>query len=725
MQTLLAGNAEQSASPPQGLSKGLFQKAATASEPGLPALREDLVLLPAAENRDGSPAWMVQDPVANRFFRIGWLEFEMLLRWQPSGTALLSQVRAETPLAPDEAALSSLKNFLEQNFLVRTDTAQASGRLASIAERRRRRDLRWLAHHYLFFRVPLVRPERFLKATLPYIEFIYTRTFALVIAAVAVIGLLLVIQQIDSFVGSVQSSFTLSGILAYLLALAAAKTLHELGHAYTATRYGVRVAHMGVSFVVLFPMLYTDTSESWKLTDHRKRMAIVAAGLTTEIGIAALATLGWGLCEDGTVRSALFFLAATSWVLSVGINASPFMRFDGYFLLSDWLDFPNLHARSSAFARAALRRTILGWDEPAPENLPVRQQRWFTVFAFMTWAYRLVVFLGIALVVYHYFFKLLGIVLFVLEIAWFIAMPLWSELKVWWERRRETKMSRRIQGAALLAILFLFLLIPLPHGIDAPAWVRTEDSLALHAPYAARIVQVREPGPVQAGDVLLSLESPDTRARGVSAEAAVATIWSQLQRSVSSVEDAERRGLLRSRLLQEIALSRSAQEEAGRLVLRAPFPGVLSDIDPMVQAGSWVGAQQTLGVLTDPRHWVVDAFVEQGSLRYLRLGDRAKVYVVDSFTPLPARVMAIDSARTLVLPNTMLDAAHGGPITVTKSNGRDEVRQSLYRVRLRLEEAPVSHRMQLARVVIRGEPHSLGADWMRGIFSSVIRESGF
>jgi putative peptide zinc metalloprotease protein len=694
------------------------------AQAALPALREDLLLLPASPNRDGSPAWTIQDPVANRFYRIGWLECELLARWQASPAQLLAQVRAQTPLAADEGALAGLLQFLEQNCLLHAASPQASERLAAIAARQRRRDLRWLVHHYLFIRIPLVRPDRFLAATLPAVSFLFTRSFAVLMLVLGVIGLALAAQQWDSFLASVQDSFTPTGAVGYLAALAVAKLLHELGHAYTATRYGVRVAHMGVNLVVLFPMLYTDTAESWKLADRRQRLAIVAAGMLTEIGLAILATLAWSLTTDGALRSALFFLATTSWILSLGINASPFMRFDGYFLLSDLLDLPNLHARSSALARAFLRRHLLGWREPDPETLSPRLKRFLVAFAAVAWVYRLIVFAGIALSVYLFFFKALGILLFLLEIAWFIVMPAWSEIRIWRLRRAETPRIRRVLAFGLLAAAALFLFLPLPYAVNAPAWVRAERALPLYAPYPARLVQIQAAGPVQAGTVLLALDSPDTQARAARSAAISATLWSQLQRSGASGEEGDQRSLLSSRLEQELAENRGAAEEARRLVLTAPYGGVLQDLDPLIQPGSWVSPQQPLGMLVDPSAWIVDAYVDQESLRHLKPGNAARIYVTDRFAPLAATVLAVDSARTVALPDPMLDAAHGGPIRVSTANGRPEVHQSLYRVRLRLAQPPPSPRTQLARAAIDSAPHALGIEWLRTAASVLIRESG-
>ncbi|HWL28344.1 MAG TPA: HlyD family efflux transporter periplasmic adaptor subunit, partial [Burkholderiaceae bacterium] len=629
------------------------------------------------------------------------------------------------PLLADEETLNGVQEFLAQNFLLCAASPQASDRLASIAANRSKRDLRWLLHHYLFIRVPLLRPDCFLAATLPYISFIYTRAFAVALAMLTLTGLFLASRQWDIFLASVQDSFTPAGVVGYLLALCFAKILHELGHAYTATRYGVRVAHMGVSFIVLFPMLYTDTSESWKLTERRKRLAIVLAGMATEMGIAGIATLCWSLAGDGAWRSAFFFLATTSWILSLGINASPFLRFDGYFVLSDIMDMPNLHSRSFAFGRHFLRRRLLGFKDPLPEALPRSLSRFLTVFAFMVWAVRFMVFLGIAIGIYLYVFKALGIFLFAVEIWWFILMPFWSEVSVWWKRRNEIVTRARVMWLAVVLCALAYVFIPMQHGIGAPAWLRAQASQSMYAPFPARVTYVRGGGPVQKGDVLVALESPDIGLRHAVAQAASATTWTRLQRSDFVDDDLRQRALLGSRLRQEQAEARSAVQEVERLALTAPFSGVLTDLDPLLRAGVWVAPSQELGVLLGDEPWVVEAFVSQESVQHVGVGDKAKVYLARQFEPVPATVVGIDSARTQVLPDPMLDAAHGGSIRVSTVNDRQEVQHAVYRVRMALDHPLPLRRIETAHVVISGARYAIAAEWMRDLAGVLIRESGF
>ncbi len=693
-----------------------------------PALREDLRLFRAAPNRDGSPAWMIHDPVGNRFFRIGWVEFEVLSRWSLGDPArIAAAIGADTPLAVDTQQVEQTVEFLRGQQLLRVDDPGGVALLEAIARRANPARWKWLLHNYLFFRIPLVRPQRFLAWLAPRVGFLYTRGCAVAVLAATILGLLLAARQWDVFLHTFGDVTSPAGIAGFALALVFAKTLHELGHAVTATRLGVRVAHMGVAFLVLWPMLYTDTGESWKLADRRERFRIAAAGMAVEFALAGLATLAWSLVDDGALRSALFFLATTSWVLTLAINASPFMRFDGYFLLSDALDLPNLHARSFALARAALRRRILGLREPDPEVFEPGLRRFLVGFAFATWLYRLVVFIGIAVAVYHVFFKALGLLLFAVEIAWFILRPLWSELGVWRERRAEVG---RVRGVFLLVVLAAFLAllaVPWASSVRGEAWLHSAQQQRLYSPFAARLVELPAEGPVRAGGRLVLLDSPDTRSRAEQAGILAAALALQRDQSVGRRGDAAERAVrLGEQLARQLAELGAERGELARLELTADFDGQVVDLDPELRPGGWVSANEPIAMVIDPDAWVVDAMVEQRDLERVRIGAPATFYRRGDWEVLEGEVVAIDSARAQRLPDAMLAADRGGRIPVLRGDdGRETPRDALYRVRIRIDGSPSQPRSGLGSVRIEGEPRSLLGEAFRTVAAVLVRESGF
>ena len=463
-------------------------------------LREDLRLHEAAPEGDGSPAWSIQDPLSNRFYRIGWFEFECLLRLPGAPAAIAEDISRSTPLAADAEMVTSFVDFLQRHHLLRPGEASLQG-FARDARQLSWKNWQWWLHHYLFIRVPLVKPDRVLSRCLPWVRPLLSLPALFLILAGSLLGLFLVARQWDEFTHALSDSFTPAGMAAFALALMISKLCHELGHALMATRHGVRVAHMGVALVVLWPMLYTDTSESWRLRSSRQRLAVSSAGIVVELALAGLATLAWALAPDGIFRQAMLYLATTGWLLTLALNASPFMRFDGYFILTDLLDFPNLHERAGVLARAWLRKTLFGVTAPDSENLSLTARRALIAFALFTWLYRFTLFLGIAVAVYLLFFKALGIFLFAVEIAWFIVMPVWRELKDWrdlWPA--VTTGHRRRLGLILLVLLFL-LAFPWSFDIKAPAWAMAESRQLVFAPMAASVADLRPSGLVAKGDM--------------------------------------------------------------------------------------------------------------------------------------------------------------------------------------------------------------------------------
>lgn len=706
----------------------------------LPPLRQDLALHAAPDAPDGTPTWTLHDPAANRFFHLSWPAFELLSRWHlGTAQAVLAAVHDETTLRPGLDDLNALLRVLAAGHLLQARTAQDSTRLAAVAQASRPSAAAWLLRNYLSLRVPLVRPMRWLQRWSPRVAFAFRPGFWGLIAALALLGGGLAARRWDEFAHTFVSYANLEGLLAIGLAMGVAKVLHELGHAFAATRFGCRVPTMGVAFLVMWPVLYTDTNEAWKLTSRRQRLAIGAAGMLSELALASVALVAWSVLPDtpawAPLRSGAFLLATTTWVLTLAINASPFMRFDGYFLLSDLLDMQNLHSRSFALARTRLRNALLGWDDPDPEVFEPRLRRFLVAFAFMTWLYRLVVFVGIALAVYHYFFKLLGIFLFAVEVVWFIARPLYSEVKVWFDHRQRIAPSRRLLlGLIALGVLGL-LAFPWSRSVGGEAWMHAEQQQLLYSPFPARVASLHAEGVVAAGTSLVVLDSPDTRSKAVQSRILADALALQLDQTVGRTDGQEQRAVLAEQLGQQLAEVGAQQAELQRLELKAPFAGELLDVDPEIRAGVWITANQPIGILIDPASWVVDALIEQEAVDLVHPGSEVEFYQRNRLdAPLRGTVVAIDSARAQVLPHPMLAAQNGGRIAASKqgSNGALVPRDALYRVRIRLDADAVArvrnegwHSVELGAVSIAGERRSLLHDAWTAVAAVLVRESGF
>ncbi|MGS5088620.1 HlyD family efflux transporter periplasmic adaptor subunit [Hydrogenophaga sp. A37] len=699
----------------------------------LPPIRDELILFAAAPNEDGTPAWMIQDPVTNRFYRIGWIDFELLVHWADNDVAsLVRSVNEQTPLNVTVDDVRQLSKFLADNQLLRLSTPADVAKALARAQGMKRSFFEWLLHNYLFFRLPLVRPQRWLAALQPWLARIHMPLVAGVIGLITLVGMYLVSRQWDVFTHTLVDNMTLTGMMGYAAAMLFAKTLHELGHALVATRYGVRVAHMGVAFLVLLPMLYTDTGESWRLKDSRQRLAIAAAGISVELALAGIATLVWTLAPDGAFRNGMFFLATTSWVLTLAINASPFMRFDGYFIASDLMDLPNLHERSSALARTWMRRSLLGFDEKWPEDFPLPKRRALIGFALFTWLYRLTVFIGIALLVYYFFFKLLGILLMALELVWFIGKPVMKELEVWKKRRAEISTPRRwwLAGIALLAVGVL--VFPFSSRVSGYGWFHAQNQQLIHAPFAAQIVSVPTQRQFKTGEVLFVLESSMLSIAQDKSRQMAQARGSQIAGLLGLPDGEAQRQTLNSQKAYFEAEEKMSVDEQARLTLRAPFDGELHDVDHGLAPGVWVKPREPLAILVDRKAWVIEAYIAEADLDRVVVGQAVRARLLsDPMAWTGGHIEAIDVSRTLALPSPMLDASNGGPIaTVTEAarEGKERsqvVRDALFRVRIALDEPLPTNQVSTVRVSIEGKTESIASSALRKMASVFIRESGF
>jgi putative peptide zinc metalloprotease protein len=697
----------------------------------LPALRQDLHVQRVGAFRDGSPRYRIHDALRNRYFELGMIEVEMLSLWRQGATAqdLAQGVALQNDTEVDAQEVLVLRNFLVLHQLV--DGTGGAGYLVlrEMFRRRHQHWVTWLLHTYLFFRIPLVRPDAWLVRMLPRARLLVSLPARIALLVVAVLTPVMVAREWTDYMQSFAGLLTFNGLLASAAAAFFAKILHELGHAFVARHYGVRVPVMGVAFLVMWPVLYTDTSDSWKLADHRARFRIAAAGIATELAIALACLLLWTLTPPGGLRTALFFLSTTSILLTLSINASPFMRFDGYFLLSDALDFPNLHERAGAMARWWMRRTLWGQDIPPPETHSQRVASLLVAFALITWAYRAVVFAGIAVLVYFAFFKLLGIFLMAVEVTWFLARPVWTEARAVWKLRASLR-PRWLRVFGLLALLLGSLTLFAWSGESrAPALLMAREETRLYAPAPARVaaVPVHAGQLVEAGQVLLQLEAPDLvyRARGNSVR--IERAQGELTRIPASDRQRESALVLQEELAQALAEQQAINAELALLTLRATHGGRLVDVPADLAPGRWVSPRQLLGRLVDPRQSQVRAWVSETQVRRLAVGDDVSFIPRQLELPiLRGKVARIDATGSRVLPHQLLEGRHGGDLAATQdAKGEWMLRETLYQVDVQGVDVPVTRMVQGGRMVLSTSPWSAIAASSRQLLTVLVRESGF
>jgi putative peptide zinc metalloprotease protein len=410
------------------------------------------------------------------------------------------------------------------------------------------------------------------------------------------------------------------------------------------------------------------------------------------------------------------------------INLSPCMRFDGYFLLMDALDMPNLHARAFATARWWLREVLFDLREAQPEAFSPRATRWLVAFAFAVWAYRLALFLGIAALVYHFFIKVVGVGLFAVEMGFFVIMPFAMEFREW--RRRGAVLRRRRRTLFSLAgatLLLLVAVLPWHAHITAPALLKAPSTAGLYAVSGARLVRVlaHQGQAVTAGQPLILLESPDLRDAQAKVAARLVSLRYEREAAGFDTDFRERTGVLREEQASALAEQDGIAAETQRLTMAAPFDGVVTDVLPDLHPGDWVSPHDRLATVKAlSGEAVIEAYVDEDDLSRIAVGDLA------SFLPeasgresRPARVVGIDSSPVRLLADPELAKPNGGDIAVRGKAQELTPDGAVYRVYLSAGDDAVPAQLR-GRVRIEGKAESFAARSARAVMAVILREWG-
>jgi putative peptide zinc metalloprotease protein len=405
------------------------------------------------------------------------------------------------------------------------------------------------------------------------------------------------------------------------------------------------------------------------------------------------------------------------------------MRFDGYFITMDWFNLPNQHQRSFALARWQLREWLFQLKEQPPEIFPPLQHRTLVLFAFGTWLYRLVLFLGIAVMVYHLFTKLLGVVLFAIEIFWFILNPIKSELLEWHKRSGRIMQSGRTRLTTMVLLAFIaIMLVPLPAPIAVTGVLKPGESWSVYAPGQAQLVQLplQEGQRVPQGNTLLQLTAPEIEAQ----QHAAAARQQKLQWIAASaaVPGAQSQGLqlTQARLDTANADVERYVENLALYAPKAPFDGDFHYAQQELQSGQWMREKELIGTLVSDRPWIVETWLEANQIQRIARSYQGKLWLPGRSEPIPLIIEHIDIDASRELSDPLLAAPHGGHVLVRQQNERWVPERAIYKVVLTTlaphspDDGPPL--VMRGTVSIDANPTSLAGEWLLNALAVLLRE---
>ncbi|MCX6885557.1 MAG: hypothetical protein NTX27_10990 [Verrucomicrobia bacterium] len=695
----------------------------------------------------GERWFVLQNPFSNQYFRLRPAAYEFVGRLRPERTVeevwreCVSRFPDDAP--GQEAVLQLLAQLNFANLLQYEQAVDTTQLFERFKKRRQREVTGWLLN-LMFIRFPLLDPDRFLATLLfqrarpsgegssgtqqpvdrgaSVLGKLIGRVGAILWLVVVGLGIKVVMDHWPEVRDQGQGVLAPGNLVLLYAGLVVTKTIHEFGHAFFCRKFGGEVHVMGIMLMIFTPVPYVDASSSWGLRSRWQRAMVGAAGMIVELFFAAIAAFVWVRTSPGTIHSLAYNMMFVASVSTLIFNLNPLLRFDGYYILSDLLEIPNLSQRANQQLRHLWEHHVFGVANSTSPALTTREAGWLVVFGIASGIYRVFVFAGVLLVVADRFL-LLGIVMAVVCLISWITVPVGKFIYYLATSPRLDRVRIRATAVTLgllAGLLGLLGLIPFPNHFRAPGVLQASQRTQVINEVAGmvqRVVAVPG-GPVHKGDPLLQLESPElaldleaARARTVEAESRVRQALSRTNADVMP---------LRAKLESATRQLDKLKGDRDLLIVRARHDGnwVAPRIDELI--GRRINRGTPLGlvvnsnafefVATVPQTDADAAFARKPRDGEVRLrGQEGEVFSVSKWD--------VVAGGKLTLPSAALGWAAGGEVPVA-SNEPEKAKEQFFEIHAALISnaavAQVHGRSGTIRFAL--EPEPLLQRWLRRLW---------
>lgn len=645
--------------------------------------------------------YVLFEPFTNKYYRLPQGAYSFVSRLSSQKTIgeiwneLLNSGAEDIPGQGE--VIEMLAQLYQANMLL-YDGVEDGAKLFERNQKNTRKKVKSTLLNIFFLRIPIFDPEPLLKRFKWVGSFFFSKFFVLIWLATIIIAAKYGVENFDALKDQAQGFLAPSNIGWVYVCTVFVKILHELGHSFAVKKYGGEVHTIGIMFMLLAPLPYMDATASWSFRKKRHRVFVGAAGMLTEFFIAALALIIWANVGGGLVKGLAYNVLIMSSISTVLFNINPLMRFDGYYILTDLLDMPNLQQHSVMHLKYALERFVFRKHDTHKVSESWSEAVIYTVYGISSAIYRFFLFTGFIIAISKHYL-ILSVIMGVMLLFSMVVYPVGRFLKYVFIDNGLQRV--RLRAVTITVSFFVVVLgalfnIPVADTFTAPGVLESklyESSVVATSGRVAKIFH-KSGDRVKRGDTLVVLENDEL---GFSLEEKKAEINEATQQYYQALnETPENMYPLEKRievLRQELA---ELQLEKDKLAMVANIDGVWNASDIENLDGKWVKKGDSLGMLLDTTSFDFLAVVSQEEVSRLFMGGSSKVSIRlkgDAFTEIPVDSAYAIPAALDKLPSAALSWQGGGDIETKmgKDAASEMTAEPIYLVRasVRLENGRV------------------------------------
>ena len=626
----------------------------------------------------GEKWYVLEDPFNNQYFRLRPEAYDFLARLNPRQTVeevWLKCLELNPDTAPGQEEIIQLLSQLYHANLIHYELPADSQKFFERYKKRKSKETKATLTNIMFAKFPFLDPNDFLNRVSLYIRIFFNPVTFLIWLGMFGFAVKLALDNWSDLLDQSQSVLAPQNLPLLYLCVIVIKACHEFGHAFLCKKYGGEVHKMGIMLMLFTPIPFIDASSSWSFTSKWQRILVASGGMIVEFFIAAIAMFIWANTGDGLIHNLAYNVVFIASVTTLLFNGNPLLRYDGYYILSDLLEIPNLTSRSTRQLRYFAEKYLMGLKKAKSMARDWWEAFLLTVYGIASMIYRIVVFTGIVLFVANQFLVLGLIMALVCFVSWVI-VPIGRLIDFLWtspqlERNRFQAITK--VGIVLGSIIILLGLIPFPHYFMAPGIVKAKNFSQISNEYPGFFEKAFVPSGtyVKAGEPLFKLTNKELTLDLKSAEAKLKEVEALYLSALNS--EAENLAPLKRQLKVLNEQIVYYKKRLNLLTVCAPHDGIWVAPDLDKNIGIWSARGNPIGYVIDNKSFYFSSIVSQN--------DASRLFTPHGYLP-EAKIRLVGEAEHKIpvydqiaiqgeqsqLPSAALGFHGGGEVAVSNQD---------------------------------------------------------